>query len=95
VLPSCERATLAFCLDHQPRDAEPWLSMWAVVGKTFLRCRERLAALNPGAMDLEVLGRKPATNRFTGNLALAHLEAYWNQPQPFTNHESRFTRVTR
>jgi ATP-dependent helicase/nuclease subunit B len=30
--PHCERATITFCLDREPREAVSWLSSWAVVG---------------------------------------------------------------
>ncbi|MSU58234.1 MAG: hypothetical protein EXS35_08645 [Pedosphaera sp.] len=91
VLPHCERATLAFCLDHEPRGAEPWLSIWAVVGKTFSRCRERVTALTGAEPEVELLARDPVKNRFTTNPPLAHLESHWSQPQPLTLHVSRFT----
>ena len=44
VLPFCERATLAFCLDASAaRKAESsWLSIWSAVGKTYQQCRQRL-----------------------------------------------------
>jgi ATP-dependent helicase/nuclease subunit B len=94
VLPHCERATLAFCVDHEPRADESWHSIWSVVGKTFLRCRERVAALPDAEVKVEILERNPAQSRFADNSALAHLEANWSQPQPFTIRDSPFTQPT-
>ena len=95
VLPFCERATLAFCLDHEPNGEDSWLSIWAVVGKSFLRCRERVAALTNAEVKVELLDREPARSRFTNNLALAHLECHWSQPTAFTHHASRTTHLPR
>lgn len=82
VLPHCERATLAFCLDHEPPADESWLSIWSVVGKSFRRCREQVAALLHGEPELEFLPRDPARSRFSENSALAQLEAGWAKPKP-------------
>ena len=84
VLPSCKRATLAFCLDHEPQGDESWLSIWAVVGKTFRRCRERVMALKGAETSIEILQRAAAKSRFASNPPLAHLEAHWSQPAAFT-----------
>ena len=35
ILPLCERATLAFCLENEPKADPSWLSIWSSVGKTF------------------------------------------------------------
>ena len=34
VLPICERATLAFCIDTEARDPTSWLSGWSAVHQT-------------------------------------------------------------
>jgi ATP-dependent helicase/nuclease subunit B len=69
--PHCERMTLAFCLASVP-DAEPaWISPWAIVGRTFGRCREALREL---PTTVEVLPREPARSRFAEAPALAALE---------------------
>src|SRR5205823_6067014 len=47
LVPSCERVTLAFCLDRQPPEEDDWHSMWATIGRTFWRCYHRLEML-PG-----------------------------------------------
>ncbi len=82
VLPYCERATLAFCLDHEPAGDESWLSIWAVVGKTFQRCRDRVAGVQGVRANLEWLPRDAGKGRFANNRALAHLERQWAQSQP-------------
>jgi ATP-dependent helicase/nuclease subunit B len=42
VIPFCERATLAFCLDESRETS--WLSIWNAVGKTYEQCRRRIEA---------------------------------------------------
>jgi len=95
LLPFCERATLAFCLDHEPHGEDSWLSIWTVVGKSFLRCRERVTGLPGAEVTVELLTRAPAKSRFTNNPTLAHLEASWSQPTAFTHHASRITHLPR
>ncbi len=38
-------ATLTFCLDQVPTEDVSWLSNWAVVRRTYLKSRDRLAGL--------------------------------------------------
>src|ERR1017187_1637359 len=79
-VPLCERATLAFCLETEPTPAASWLSIWSAIGKTFQQCRTQLASLPGGGVELEILQRKPGTNRFAENSALAELEQNWSLP---------------
>ena len=80
ILPHCERATLAFCLENEPGAESSWLSLWSPVGKTFQRCRQRLAALPHCEISVETLERHPQKNRFAENPAMQHLEANWSEP---------------
>lgn len=80
--PFCERATLAFCLEAEPREDPAWLSPWSIVGRTFLRCHEQLAAQRDGKLHVEHLPRRGETSRFAIAPALAHLEKHWNCPAP-------------
>jgi ATP-dependent helicase/nuclease subunit B len=80
LVPLCERATLAFCLDGEPADKTSWLSPWAVVGKTFRNCHQRLAALPDCKVEIENLPRSAAHGRFAASPELAHLEASWTLP---------------
>ena len=82
--PFCERATLAFCIEDEPRDDPDWLSTWSIVGRTFLRCREQLARQPGCALRVEVLPRHVEVGRFAASPALAHLEAHWLRPAPAT-----------
>ncbi|MEY4385706.1 MAG: ATP-dependent helicase/deoxyribonuclease subunit [Verrucomicrobiota bacterium] len=69
--PHCESMTLAFCLASVP-DADPsWISPWAIVGRTFGRCREALRTL---PTSVEVLPRSLEQGRFAEAPALAALE---------------------
>ena len=43
VVPFCDRATLAFCLENEPEAETSWLSIWSSIGKTFQQCRQRIA----------------------------------------------------
>ncbi|MBI3874656.1 MAG: PD-(D/E)XK nuclease family protein [Verrucomicrobia bacterium] len=78
--PFCDRATLAFCLEAEPREDPSWLSPWSIVGRTFLRCREHFAAQRNSEIHVEVLPRRAETSRFTNAPALVHLEEHWNHP---------------
>ncbi len=80
VLPHCERATLAFCLENEPQTETPWLSIWSSVGQTFQQCRQRLINLPRCEVSVEILKRDPVKNRFANNPELACLEANWESP---------------
>ncbi len=78
VLPFCNRATLAFCLESAP-DAEPArLSIWSAIAKTYSRCRQRIENIPGCKIEVEMLPREPAKNRFAGNSQLASLEKNWS-----------------
>ena len=50
ILPVCDRATLAFCLDDSSVEnrEDSWLSIWSTVGKSFQQCRQRVKNLMEG-----------------------------------------------
>jgi ATP-dependent helicase/nuclease subunit B len=79
VVPFCDRATLAFCLETEPAKSESWLSLWFAIGKTFQRCRDQISALPDCEIQTEILRREPGKNRFAENSALAELETHWAQ----------------
>jgi ATP-dependent helicase/nuclease subunit B len=80
VVPLCERATLAFCLETEPTSEASWLSIWSAIGKTFQQCRAQIANLPGCEVKTEILERVPGKNRFAENPALAELEAGWSLP---------------
>jgi ATP-dependent helicase/nuclease subunit B len=83
LLPCCDRATLAFCLDPSAKHADAPVSPWRVVRQTVQRCHDRISAL-PGFETEEVrLGGESAPGRFAENPVLAHLERHWANPIPF------------
>ncbi|HUZ08455.1 MAG TPA: hypothetical protein VMV89_13335, partial [Candidatus Paceibacterota bacterium] len=97
VIPFCESATLAFCLDESGAgilpaspntgwtpvpDSNSWLSIWNVVGKSFQQCRQRIENLPDCKTETEVMRRDPSRNRFAKNPELAHLEKSWAQTPP-------------
>jgi ATP-dependent helicase/nuclease subunit B len=78
-VPLCGRATLAFCLESAPTEANgSWLSLWSVVAQTFRRCRAALSVVPGIEIATEVFDRTVARGRFVGNPTLAHLEACWS-----------------
>jgi len=77
IVPHCERATLAFCLEHVPKEDAAWLSLWSVLSQTFRKCFNALAEHKP---VVTLLPRKPEGNRFSRSPALAHLEEHWSEP---------------
>ena len=76
LMPRCNHATLAFCLDDEPRTEISWLSPWTVVGRTFARCRDALSNLPGIETSVEVLPRNPSQTRFD-SAALLELERNW------------------
>ncbi len=86
ILPFCERATLAFCLDESTaREKEnSQLSIWSTVGKIVQQCRQRVENLPDCQITFENLKRDSKKNRFAENPVLRHLEKSWASP----NHNS-------
>ncbi|MCD6051877.1 MAG: ATP-dependent nuclease subunit [Verrucomicrobia bacterium] len=80
-LPLCEHATLAFCLDGEPKESATWLSQWSVVAQTYRRCRNRLEAEADIEVVVDCLPRIRERSRFAEAPALFHLEANWIDPQ--------------
>ena len=80
VMPFCQSATLAFCLENEAANCASRLSIWSAINKTFQQCRARLASLPDCDIQIEALQRDPLENRFTGNPDLRSLELNWAQP---------------
>jgi ATP-dependent helicase/nuclease subunit B len=80
VIPFCQNATLAFCIEPASSDEASRLSLWSAISKTFQQCRGRLSNLPGCQIEMVPLGRDPHKSRFAGNLALAELEKNWPQP---------------
>lgn len=83
LLPDCEEATLAFCIESEPRAELSWLSTWAPVSQTFRNAYKRFAVLPDVRCAVEVLARDAQPGRFSGNPVLTHLELHWTNPRPF------------
>lgn len=83
VIPFCERATLAFCLEGQSREELSWLSTWSAIRQTFHNCYQRLRSLPDCEVLCEVLERRPDQGRFANNPVLQHLEKHWAAPRPW------------
>jgi ATP-dependent helicase/nuclease subunit B len=83
ILPYCERATLAFCIDEAgiAEKESSWLSIWGAVGNTFQRCRQRAERLGC-QIEVEVLPRDRKKSRFGQSDALRHLESHWEGGGP-------------
>jgi len=75
--PLCEKGTVAFCLDGEPAEDPLWVSTWAVVARTYRRCRAALESVDGCEIRVEPLKREKSCSRFTRAPALAHLEARW------------------
>jgi len=86
LLPFCERARLAFCLDESgaavAASKNSWLSIWSTVGKTYQQCCSRVENLPDGRITFEHLKRDAKKNRFAENPALRQLEKSWAGPHP-------------
>ena len=84
VLPFCEQATLAFCLDSADVQENSWLSIWSLVGKSYQQCRQRIENLSGCAVTVETLTRSLEKNRFAGSPILRQLEEFWTSPLSLT-----------
>jgi ATP-dependent helicase/nuclease subunit B len=80
ILPFCQQATLAFCLDAEPVSDPTRLSLWSAIGKTFQQCRSRMAPDCP--FQTEILARRTGESRFAQNPVLWHIESAWTNPMP-------------
>jgi ATP-dependent helicase/nuclease subunit B len=80
VVPFCQNATLAFCVEPATGNESSRLSLWSAISKTFQQCRGRLANLPDCQMAMVPLERDPLKSRFAGNRELAGLERNWPQP---------------
>ena len=80
VVPLCEHATLAFCLETEPTPETSWLSIWSAIGKTFQQCRAQISNLPGVEVTTEILQANPGQNRFAENSEFAWLENKWAQP---------------
>jgi ATP-dependent helicase/nuclease subunit B len=82
LLPHCDHATLAFCLEAptETKAGPSWLSIWSAVAKTHQQCRQRLEHVPDGNLSVEWLKRDAEKSRFAGNSELAELEGNWTRP---------------
>ena len=80
VIPFCETATLAFCLETEPTPTASWLSIWAAIGKTFQQCRDQISVLPDCKVTTEKMKRTSGKNRFALDSELAALEESWALP---------------
>ncbi|MDQ6631140.1 MAG: hypothetical protein M3Y82_05210, partial [Verrucomicrobiota bacterium] len=87
IIPHCEKATLAFCLEDLPKDKLSWLSIWSVIGQTFRQCHEKLAALSGNKIEIQILKREPEKNRFANTPTLRHFEEFWTDPKAFNSSD--------
>lgn len=88
LVPYCEQATLAFCLDPEAK-VESWLSHWSLVQKSVVECRKRLADV-PGVTILDIPLKRDASKRRFVSSVLADVERAWSDNE-FTNPVSCFT----
>lgn len=99
LMPFCEQATLAFCLEGEPQAEPSWLSPWSVVAQTFQRCHARLAKHEGGNVSIETLSNHSNQGRFVQSPALRHLEVSWSRsanlpPAPDFSPEAECSKAT-
>jgi ATP-dependent helicase/nuclease subunit B len=89
VLPTCEEATVTFCLDRVAGKKSSWLSPWSGVRRSFEKCRERFAAMPDTEVVVECLPRDEGRSRFANNPVLQHLEECWAEPRAYAGGKGR------
>ncbi len=83
VVPWCAGVTLAFCCEAEALAGEGF-SHWSVVAHTARRCLNTLATATTDIVPVP-LARAAEHQRFAAAPALAHLEAHWGTPSPFSD----------
>jgi ATP-dependent helicase/nuclease subunit B len=91
IVPFCEQATLAFCLDESEDNS--WLSIWNAVGKTFQQCRERIEKLPDANVEVEILKRHPKKSRFVESPMLRDLELRWENGGKYKSNTASVLRI--
>jgi ATP-dependent helicase/nuclease subunit B len=93
IIPFCDDATLAFCLETEPAKTESWLSIWSAIGKTFHNCRQQIANVDGVKIQTEILRRDSSRSRFAVDSDLAALEESWTlqTSQPATSNQQPAT----
>jgi len=92
--PSCEKLTLAFCLDRERTETETSrLSIWSGVARTWRQCWARFSALTGVQLSMDILPRKSAKGRFADSPVLRHLEENWSEPKDYSADVSQSLRV--
>ena len=93
LVPLCQTATLAFCLDTEPPAEPSWRSPWVVIGQTYLRCRQRIKEISSAQIETKVLPEADSPTRFTNNPVLAHIAANWSNPSSILHPPSSALRL--
>ncbi|HEY3762028.1 MAG TPA: PD-(D/E)XK nuclease family protein [Verrucomicrobiae bacterium] len=95
VLPFCESATLAFCLDESAlaEKETSWLSIWNTIRQTYDQCRQRVETIPGAKIEIKKLPDRSGKTRFSKNQELAHLENSWptasrSNPSPILHSPS-------
>jgi ATP-dependent helicase/nuclease subunit B len=88
LMPYCDGATVALCVEGVEGKHSSWLSHWSMVRKTLEQCRKRLGGLAGVEVVTETLSRIPSQSRFPEKGALQHLERHWGEPQPYQGAET-------
>lgn len=89
IAPFCARATIAFCLESEPVEDEPWLSTWSVISQTFRRCHARFTASEHCQTTVDVIWRQRTPNRFSDRKSaeappsiIEQFESNWTSGRP-------------
>jgi ATP-dependent helicase/nuclease subunit B len=87
IIPFCEQATLAFCLetDAAAVAGSSRLSIWSAIGKTFNDCLARVEKLPGCQTEIEILPRGSDRSRFRTNPSLDRLETTWARQSGFAS----------
>jgi len=93
LLPHCDTATLAFCLDGEPRNDMPWVSIWAPINATLGRLVKHLEGVAKPHFEYSPAANRPT--RFSTNPPLAHLQQCWAAAVPFEGKLNGAVRVLR
>ena len=83
IIPHCQTANLAYCVDPEQLNPSSWLNLWTATSEAFHRCEHQVTHLDSVDSTRVLLKRSPEISRFQNSQELQHLEANWATPKPF------------
>ena len=85
ILPHSEQATIALCLNQEPRGNYQRSTQWMMPERTLLQCRKRFGEIAGCELMTERLMNTEASSRYGSNPVFHHLESAWETPTGYNS----------